>query len=118
MDRLKMKGAELVKSTTGTNAKVLAVNSGACRLHALHVYNAGTGTDFVQVHDSAGAPSDMTALRLIVKLATLTGDTITIPGGMRFNNGIYVYGSQASGALTAIAAADLHITVTYDKEAF
>jgi hypothetical protein len=104
--------------TAGANgyAKALQVLAVKGRVHSIRCFNKGAADIYLQMHDSAAAPSDMTTCRMIVTVQSGLYGGEEFGDGFPFANGCYVFGSQSATALTAIAADDLLLAAGRTKE--
>jgi hypothetical protein len=112
---VRVRGGESTARTSGY-AKVLAVSNNKSRLFSLRVFNKAVTDCYILIFDSAAAPSDLTNLKEVIKCL---GDSYTgeeFGDGLPFDNGIYIYASQSSTALSAIAGSDALIGASYNKE--
>src|SRR5512138_3184013 len=99
---VRLQGPELTARTSGTPpyAKALQVAIIKSRLFGLRAFNKSGAAFYLQVHDCVGAPSDMTTLKVVVKVAADAHGGDTFNDGIPFSNGIYVYASQSASVLT------------------
>lgn len=103
-----MQGATVTDHSTA-HEKVRQVISGAATLFTVRVNSkASSSADFfLQVHDSATLPTDVTTMLGCYKCfagGSFVGDEFG--SGIPITNGIYLVASQADDAVTQIAAAE------------
>lgn len=111
-----MKTAEQVAHTSGVYGKHLQVCAFKCALRHVRIFNKGAATAYVQVHDSAAAPSDMSSCRMVIPVepGLFGGETFT--DGAAFKNGVYLYASTSVSALAAVAGNELLPVAWYRQE--
>ncbi len=98
--------------TTDGYKKLLAASAKPAVLNEVRVYNNGSGTDYIQVHDAATTPTALTTMKAQFAVAAGGYAIVAFEGGLPCYNGIQIFGSSADDAVTAIAADDLHISTS------
>lgn len=105
LSTFRMQGAD---TTTHSAAweKTKAVASAAATLYTVRVYSKSATDFYLQVHDSATLPTDLTTLVAVYpcNAGMYTGDEFG--SGLPIANGIYLVASSSQTAVTQIGASD------------
>lgn len=108
------KGLPIVRNTVHSPAyeSGRVLKSSAGRLFLLRGYNAkGSGSHFIQIHDSSTVPDDGAVPELVFTSAAKDNFFIELPvDGMDFANGIYACASSTGPTKTLIGTDDIFFT--------
>ncbi len=112
-------GAKVFKLSAAATINATTVNKGKTKLKGGSIKNTSAGVKYVKLYDkgaSVPAASDVP----IIKLALSAGETVNVKDifgneGITFQNGlgIMLTGAPADNDVTAVAANDLHLNLTY-----